>query len=361
MTERQALFIQGAGVLEYTSEDMRTLSAAFLGGRNFEDLEPDVGPVGRGHGVLDGASMQVLEDEDDMIIVTPGMASIRGTQDPVQGVYVCALAEPSPLQVSSKDGNDVRIDFVAVQVRDDAYDAFSQDDWRITIVEGSPGNGEPDVPHDTLVLARITVEPGGGPTVITQDDIEDLRPHARSTGGIVPVITRADWHNPQAFDTIWEIATDLMLMHDGNSWLNIGQNLDDSWEEFGTNNTRWENVTLGSGSSYGSYTRFGRTVIGASGFQLGSGGSVTGLIGGVLPVPARQSGAIRYPAMGRGAQSSISPVPLYGCMGQIWPANNPDLITGWGTAGALSWRATIPFTWTNGDFMRCFFMYQGAD
>lgn len=78
------------------------------------------------------------------------------------------------LEISSNSSGDTRIDLIAQQIdkittpNDDASNVSP-----LVVIEGTPGEGAPDLPDDHLLLATVTVEDGA--TEILNVDIEDNR------------------------------------------------------------------------------------------------------------------------------------------------------------------------------------------
>lgn len=135
------------------------------------------------------------------------------------------------------------------------------------------------------------------------------------------------------------------------------------WDIFGLLQTEWaaytptlSNVTLGAGGTQSSrWVRIGHTVVITGEFLLGTGGNVSGEI--IISLP---SGADVAPGtIGlAGAQAlDASPAARWASVGLVDPDEGPVGIRRFGTAG-VSWQSTVPFTWTNGDIMRWFAVYE---
>lgn len=356
---RKALFLEAE---DYSAVDLRTATAATLGGRLYEGVAAGVGAIGRGHGVLSADAMAVTASvtPDNMVHVSAGFAAVRGTQANTQGSYLCPLDSTHTLEVPAKHASSTTNHYVAVQVRDDEYAAHSGDDWTPLIIQGTAGAGNPAVPEDCLVLARLTIPGGLGSTIVTDQHITDLRPHARATGGITPVAVRADFPTPQEYDVIWEWTTSQMLIRHGGVWVTIGRNLDANWQSY---TPAFQNVLFGAGStSFGRYQRFGRTILGVGGFSLSAAGDVPGSNGIVmsLPVPAHNPGSnVRYLGAGRAYIGSS----FYSCTAEIYPAFNPTIMFNFATAGQPPWNNVTPANWNSGGTpgdMRVFFVYEAA-
>jgi hypothetical protein len=365
MAERECLFLQAN---DYDAIDLRTASAAVLGGRNFESITPATGMIGRGHGVLSGDAMLVTASPtpDNEVHVAPGICAIRGSQANNQGVYICPLDAEATLTIPAKHASLTTVHYVVAQVKDSFYAAHTGDVWALEVVSADPGAGNPTVPEDALVLARVTVPGGTSPpsTIVTNSMITDFRPHARATGGITPVAVRGDFPAPQAGDVIWEWSTSTLLIRSTTgTWLTIGKNLDASWTTY-TPVFCGGALQIGNGSVYGRYTRFGRTVIGVCGFDLGTTGNIPSGAGGItatIPVAAYNPGSnVRYMAFGRAFIGGA----FYSCTAEINPSFSPTLIFNFATAGLPSWNETNPANWGTpgaGDGqLRVEFVYEAA-
>lgn len=362
MTAEQPLYIGTPGSTTYDAQMMRNQLAAFIAGRNYETFSPSTGAIARGHGVLTSDALKVTANTspNNFVNISPGIASVRGTQSDDQGAYLCPILTNISRQISGKDSTSTRIDLVVAQVRDNEYPTFSNDDWDIDVVEGTPGSGDPTVPEDSLVLARITVNPGSPPTVITSADIEDLRPQARANGGITPLTVTSEFPSPQAYEVVYQSSTDELLLFDGASWVTIGKDLQNQWTSWGSKDTRWNNVTFGAnGSSYGFFSRLGKTVIGVAGFEVGPNheNPVTGALSLNLPSEASPPGFDRsFLGGGRMYTGGLSGV-FWSCIGRIRDSS-PTLLDFFGSLGTDPWDANSPVVWTEGAHMRVFFMYR---
>lgn len=359
MPEIQPLFLQGGGTLEYDPKEMRVWSSALLAGAAFYTATTE--DTNRGEGVLSANALEVTAQvtPNNTVNVSSGIASVRGTQSDDQGLYLCPLSASVTVTFADADATNDRTDLVVAQVRDNAYPDFVQDDWDVVIVQGTPGAGRPAMTNDALVLASVDIPGVGGTAVVHSTDITDERAFARCVGGIVPVIVRDNYPNPEEFDAIWEISTETLLFRIDGDWVTIGLNFDNSWEEFGVSGSRFNNVTVGNGSDYGLFSRFGKTIIGVAGFNLGdTGEAVTGTISLNLPSTAEASDNIRY--KGGGQANDFSTGLLYASIGEINPDSDPSILTNFGTFASLPWGSGNPFTWSNFDDFHVFFMYQEA-
>lgn len=356
MTALTAGFIQATS---YSAVDLRRYTAATLGGRSFEAISPGTGPIGRGHGVLSADAMEVTATPtpDNQVHVAPGIAAVRGTQADNQGSYLCPLDAEFDITVPPKHVSLTTNHYVVAQVKDAAYAAFTGNVWTPELVPGVAGAGNPAVPEDCLVLARLTIAGGTGSTIVTSSSITDMRPHARATGGITPVDVRSNFPTPQNYDVIWEISTSQLLVRLSGTWVTIGRNLDANWTTY----TPTFGGLVGTYSRYGRWTRFGRTVLGVCGFDLGSTGNVTGGITATVPIPAYNPGSnVRFMAAGR----AFIGTAFYSCTAEIHPALDPLLIFNFATAGQDAWDGNNPGLWGtpgagNGQ-LRVFFNYEAA-
>jgi len=270
MTAEAALFLNALNA--GSANDLRHMLSGYFGGRIHEAIAPGSGAIGRGHGVLSPDAMAVTAQAtaNNTVRVAPGFAVVRGSQNNAQGSYLCPLDNSTDLEIADKDASLTRIDWVIARVLDASY-AGVDDEWELQIVTGTPGGAAPSVPEDSLALAQISVAPGVGSTIITSAAITDYRPHARTSGGIQPVATTADFPNPKDFDTVYDISTSHLLIYYSGSWLIVGNDYDVGFQTYTPLMTGV--VTLGAGGTrYGKFKRYGKTVVGTCGFFGGGAG-----------------------------------------------------------------------------------------
>lgn len=94
------------------------------------------------------------------VSVQPFMAIIQGGVADAQGGYTFVLDEQATLELSNGDAVDPRVDVIAVVIRDDTFDAGGSTDAQLTVIEGTPGQGAPDLPTTCLPLREIEVPAG---------------------------------------------------------------------------------------------------------------------------------------------------------------------------------------------------------
>lgn len=369
MVARQALWVHGtSGSVDYEAVDDRSFLAAILAGGIFDPVTAGIGARGRGHGVLNSAALAVSATgtNNKSVRVGPGMAAIRGTAAGQLGCYIVANdANVDSLVLDNRPtATTSRRDLIVARVRDAAH-GVAGNDWVIDKITGSPSTSptDPAVPAGsaTLVLARVTIPPGANPFTVGSGGvtITDLRPHARALGGITPVSTVAAYPAPQDFDVAWETSTSVLKMRLGGTWVAIGQDLDVNWTSVTPN---WVgSFTVGSGSHYLRYLRFGRTVMGVAGFERGTTSSQSGqllldLDASGLPPVASLPGSGRYLAGGRMFDASAN--AFWSVAADIDPADGR--VKNFATVGGAIWSATSPVTWATGDHLRIFFNYEAS-
>lgn len=360
MTIRKCIYLQGTNQEpSYAGVDDRTVTSSLLGGTPFSVALPGIGQISRGHGVLSGNSLKVTDNANNTVTVNFGIAAIKGTQSNTQGVYICALSTVETLTVPAAHATQLRQDYVIAQVLDNEYPQHTGDDWELQYLEGTPGSGVPDVPQDSLVLARITVNPGGS-TVVTAEDISDLRPHARSSGSIVPVATVGSFPDPQEFDIVWEISTEMLKIFKDGVWRDLGVNYSADWKT--APGPHYDGSVNGGGSGLISsvkYIVYGTLVVGSTFLKLGDGGKLNSDLKFRPPVNARNLGAnTRYMGAGYGRRNSNGTYFAVTC--EMQPSFDNRLFFNFATGGTSAWNATNPFTWGAGDEISIFFMYEQA-
>ena len=369
MAARQALWIHGgSGSPDYDAVDDRSWLGAILAGSPFDSVTAGIGARGRGHGVLNSAALAVSATgtNNKSVRVGPGMAAIRGAASGQHGCYIVANdANDDSLVLDNRPtATNSRRDLIVARVRDSTH-GVAGNDWVIDKVTGTAGTSptDPAIPTGsaTLVLARVTIPPGANPFTVGSGGvtITDLRPHARAVGGITPVQTVADYPNPQDFDVAWEASTSILKMRLGGAWRAIGQDMDVNWTSVTPN---WAgSFTVGSGSHYLRYVRYGRTVIGVAGFERGTTSSQSGpllldLDAAGLPSVANPGLGGRYMAGGRMFDASAG--SFWSVAADIDPADGR--IKNFATVGGAVWSATSPVVWGTGDHLRIFFNYEAS-
>lgn len=110
-----------------------------------------------------------------------------------------------------------RIDLIVAWVRDNAEDASTFTDSRITFVKGTASGSPvaPAVPAGALVLARVNVPATSGPTTVT-----DRRRWAAAVGGRIKCRSteRPTGAALELAKEIFEVDTGAMLWYDGAAW-----------------------------------------------------------------------------------------------------------------------------------------------
>lgn len=117
--------------------------------------------------------------------VAAGGAVIVGDDTPAtQGSYYVWNDATVNLVIAASDPTNPRKDIVIAQVRDSFY-SVAGDDWRLTVVTGTPAASpaEPALPTDSIKLAVVTV--AAAATSITNAAIADSRTVAAGLSGIV--------------------------------------------------------------------------------------------------------------------------------------------------------------------------------
>ncbi len=362
MAERKVLFVKGAaGVPTYTGSDDRRQHSAAFGGIGFGSFVAGQGAIGRGHGVLSQDSLAVTANgtPNNTVHVSAGIGCVRGTQATTQGLYVVANDADKVLTVTAAHATLQRRDLVIAKVRDGEYPAFANNDWVLEITAGTAGSGtDPTVPADALVLARLIVDPGS--TIIGAEDITDLRPHTRATGGVTPVSATSAWPSPQQDDLVWDRSAGAMKRYSGSLWETVATNLDAPWISY---TPTFANTTIDlafGGSRYGRYQRFGKTIVGVAGFTLGAGGSMNGPLTMSLPVNASTAGGTNVTFMAGGRCFDNSAAVFHSCTGQITPTTFNNLVFNFATAGTAPWGVGIPIPWAANDVLQTFFNYEAA-
>ncbi len=344
-----------------TANMLRHMNAGLVGGKTYETISAGAANLHRGHGVLSEHAFEVLQQPtaNNTVRVSPGFAMVRGTNNDAQGSYYCALDSYETLTLANKDASLTRYDLIVAVVQDDDY-AGSLNNWDLQVITGTPGSGLPTLTEDTLLLAQVTVAPGTGPTIITQGAIDDNRYRVVTPGGILPVPTSSATPSPKNWDVIWDLSDSQFKLYFAGSWYILGRNLDANWVTY---TPLLPTVTLGSGgSSFGRYQKFGKTVIGIAGFQLGTGGSISGsaLTVSTPSTSANPGGTnLKYMAYARAylGPSGYAAGVFWSATAEIDP--NTSTLSNFATAGTAGWKSGIPASWTQGAaHLQVFFNYE---
>jgi len=174
VTLEAPLFLQ-AGT--YPAEAVRALVAAAF--------HPGVCGAGELAVTQRGAGANMTVDVAAGTILIPGATSQRG-------VYLCRSTATASVTIGAAPGaGDSRIDLVVAQVRDAAYSG-SDNDWRITVVAGTPDPSPtaPAVPSGALALATVLVE--DDTTSITDAAVTDRRRYARPAAAVTSRVVATD-------------------------------------------------------------------------------------------------------------------------------------------------------------------------
>jgi len=126
--------------------------------------------------------------------VHPGIAVVAGTENALQGAYICINDATKNLTIAASDPSLSRTDRVIARVRDQQYSGVTNA-WALEIVTGTPGGGAPALPASSLEIARVTV--GAGVTTILDANISFAnRRFFSAAGGWEP------WETQAAFDAM---------------------------------------------------------------------------------------------------------------------------------------------------------------
>ena len=156
----------GAGAVEYTSNDWRTLQTELftegvLGSDSFEVTERAL-----------GANMT--------LDITAGVAVLEGDDAANQGRYMVRedTATLSAVTIPTAHPSNPRIDLVGIQLRDPSEGGSAGRDSIFDVVQGTAASSPaaPTAPDSFLVLASVLVPAGA--VAIEDADIADARVHA---------------------------------------------------------------------------------------------------------------------------------------------------------------------------------------
>lgn len=91
--------------------------------------------------------------------IAAGRAFIQGAQTNFQGSYHVSNDAVVTKAIAASDPTNPRIDIVVATVRDKQYPFYTQDDWLIQVVTGTPSAtpAAPATPTDSVLLAQVAV------------------------------------------------------------------------------------------------------------------------------------------------------------------------------------------------------------
>lgn len=323
--------------------------------------------AGGGHGIMMPTDFAVTQHGPDMSVdVSAGAACVRGSENPLQGVYGVINDATVNLPIAASDPSNPRRDLICLQVRDSGYGFDVTNDARLVVVTGTPAVSPVDPSltsyKNILVLARIAV--GAGVTSIVNANITDLRTRASSLGGVLPCTstTRPTAASLYAGLVIYETDTKIFQAYDGSAWIpkvSIG-----AWQTYTPVITgSVTNPTIGAGAApVGRYTVIGKTCmvrayvdLGGAGFAAGSGNYSISVPIAAAAVAPRMVGFIHVFNTG----STISG-PLYAYM-----VGGASVVTGsypaaWPFGAATIWGAGAPMTLAINGNIDLFAVYETA-
>lgn len=314
--------------------------------------------AGGGHGVASQDSYVVTQSGTPgmSVVVSAGIAAIRGTQSAGQGVYTVYNDADTTLTIATADGTNPRNDLICLQVRDSAYSGVDND-ARLVVVQGTPAASPADPSlsstPNALVLARVRVNALA--SSITNANITDLRTHSYAHGSVVPTMNGARPSGASLYEglVIYEQDSNNMYVYDGANWTPLFVK--------GTYTPTLTAMAIGTGGgatntakyvySYGKIFIQGVITFGTSGATLPGGAPLISLPSGysfdtsvVGPVAAMQLGFCTFLDASAGA----------GWMGitRYNTSTNVRVVLH-NAAGSLTQHlatsATVPFTWATGD------------
>lgn len=169
---------------EHPANQDRLVLSSLLGS-GIGSFSGGISAIDPGHGVVGFSDLAVTQNgtPNMSVNVAAGQAFIRGTESNLQGVYNVVNNATKNLTIATSDPTNPRRDLIIAQVRDagGGYSG-SSNDWRLTVVTGTPAASPADPSltayPNALVLARVAV--GAGVSSIVTANIADLRTVARS-------------------------------------------------------------------------------------------------------------------------------------------------------------------------------------
>lgn len=121
------------------------------------------------------------------------------------------------------DATLVRVDTIAVVIKENAFDGSGTTAATLQIVQGTPGAGAPAMPTSACIPIRDVIVPAGASTGsggMTSGALgTDRRVYTAAVGGIVR--TASDLTSPQEAQAEWRTDTKQLKIHDGTAWRTV--------------------------------------------------------------------------------------------------------------------------------------------
>lgn len=314
--------------------------------------------TGGGHGIVNAADLAVSQNgtPNMSVNVAAGLAAIRGTEAPAQGVYTFYNDATVNLSIAAADATNPRRDLIIAQVRDSNYSGATLD-ARLAVVTGTPA-GSPADPSlaafpNALVIARVAV--AAAATTVTNANITDLRTRSYAVGGTCVCTSSLRPSSPYEGQLIYETDTDKVLAYNGSAWF-IVKSSGSSQQSWTAYTPTWTNLTVGNGTQNHSYYQDGPTVHVRGSLDFGSTTSISGTVTLTLPVVPKSS--VLFVGMLRGQDASVSFQRYIG---------SAEVNTAvWGTQMAPHFHGTgqmasnVPINWTTSDQLVYAVTYEAA-
>ncbi len=146
--------------------------------------------------------------------VSVGGATIIAATDSI-GDYAAVLDTAQNITFTG-EGGGTRIDLVCIRVYDtDLGDSYNE--YRLEVIEGTPGGGTPATPSYAIPLATISVPTSwAGGSALTVTDLRRTR--TQQVGGIMVGISSADMPSATEGDFRYDADTDRIRYYDGAAW-----------------------------------------------------------------------------------------------------------------------------------------------
>lgn len=126
------------------------------------------------------------------------------------------------LTIDPGDATQVRVDTVAVVVKENAFDGSGATSAVLTVVKGTPGAGAPAMPTSACIPLRDINVPAGASTgtggLSSGDLSTDRRVWTTSAGGMLLVTSTTRPANPQTSAQIYEADTLRSYEYAGSAW-----------------------------------------------------------------------------------------------------------------------------------------------
>jgi len=169
----------------------------------------------------DGGGVVTVNEGTMQVSVSPFSAMVLGGATDTQGSYPFVSDDTVTLTLADGDATQDRTDTIAIVIADDSADGAGSTSAALTVVQGTPGGGVPDLPASALPLRDVTVPAtiSAGTGGLTSSNLgSDRRTYLPL--GITPVsgTTERDGLTPAPGTAVYRADADQVEVWNGTAW-----------------------------------------------------------------------------------------------------------------------------------------------